>query len=164
MEAVLIREARAGDLKAINDIYNHYVLHSTCTYQTEPSSFEERQKWFEEHKPPYAVTVVEMDGKVVGWGSISRFHPRAAYGKTVENSVYLHTDWLGKGIGKTLLKDLIERTKKAGFHTIVAIISADQTPSVKLHQSLGFAQVGDFKQVGNKFGRWLDVVYWQLIL
>jgi phosphinothricin acetyltransferase len=164
MEGILIRDAQEADLKAINDIYNHYVLHSTCTYQTEPSSFEERQKWFGEHAAPYAAIVVVEEGKVIGWGSISKFHPRAAYGKTVENSVYLHPDWQGKGIGKAVMKDLIRRAKEAGFHTIIAIISADQAPSLGLHEKLGFVHAGEIKEAGNKFGRWLDVALLQLML
>jgi L-amino acid N-acyltransferase len=159
-----IREAVEKDLGAINDIYNHYVLNSTCTYQTEPSTLEEREKWFFEHKNPHVVTAAEIDGRVVGWGSLSRFHPRAAYGKTAENSVYIHPEWQRKGIGLALMKDLIERAKNAKFHTIIALISADQTPSIKLHEKLGFASAGEIREVGNKFGRWLNVAYMQLML
>jgi L-amino acid N-acyltransferase len=159
-----IREAAQADLESINDIYNHYVLHSTCTYQTEPSTLDERRQWFAEHGSPWVVTVVEVEGKVVGWGSLSRFRPRAAYGKTVENSVYLHPDWQGQGIGTAVLNDLVIRAKKNEFHTIVALISADQAPSLKLHEKLGFAHSGEIKEVGNKFSRWLNVAYLQLML
>jgi L-amino acid N-acyltransferase len=164
MVPINIREAAQTDLLSINDIYNHYVLHSTCTYQTEPSTLEERSQWFTEHSSPWVVTVVEAEGKVVGWGSLSRFHPRAGYAKTVENSVYLHPDWQGRGLGTLVLKDLIVRAKKNGLHTIVALISADQAPSLKLHEKLGFVRAGEIKEVGNKFGRWLNVAHLQLML
>ncbi len=164
MKDASIRKAVAADLEAVNDIYNYYVSHSTCTYQTEPSTSVERARWFEEHQEPYFVTVAELDGRVIGWASGSRFHPRAAYGKTIENSVYIHPEWLHKGIGKALLGDLIKRSKAAGFHTIIAIISNDQDPSIKLHKKFGFSHGGKINEVGNKFGLWLDVAYMQLML
>jgi phosphinothricin acetyltransferase len=164
MSSLPIRPALESDLAAINDIYNHYVVHSTCTYQTEPSTLEERTRWFAEHQEPYFATIAEINGEVVGWASLSRFHPRAAYRGTVENSVYVHPEHHREGIGRALLADLIHRGKDAGFHTIVALISADQVPSVKLHESFGFTPAGRVSQVGNKFGQWLDVAYMQLML
>ena len=91
---------RGPDLGAINDIYNHYVLCSTCTYQTEPETMEARRAWFEGHGEKHPVTVaVDAGGRVVGWGSLSAFHKRAAYGRTVENSVYVHPEGSGGGSG-----------------------------------------------------------------
>jgi len=160
----MIRLATAADLEAINAIYNHYVLNSTCTYQTEPSTVAEREAWFAAHGESHTVTVLEIDGQVLGWGSLSRFHPRAAYGQTVENSIYLRHDTLHKGLGSALLADLIERAKMLGLHTIIAGISADQTPSVELHRKFGFVEVARLKEVGYKFEQWLDVLYMQLML
>ena len=163
--AITIRLAAAGDLPAINEIYNHYVLRSTCTYQLEPETEEARQKWFEEHSPDkYPVTVAIHDGTVVGWGAISPFRPRAAYAHSVEASVYLRHDVHRRGIGKALLLDLIARAKAAGHHALMGGASADQTASIALQESLGFRRVGHFKEVGFKFGGWLDVVYYQLML
>ena len=162
--AVAIRPATESDLVAINDIYNHYVLHSTCTYQTEPETPEAREAWFAHHGPPHPITVALSGGGVVGWGSLSRFHPRAAYGRTVENSVYVHPDHQRQGIGRAILADLIERAAALGHHTIIAGIDAEQAPSVAIHAAHGFVQVGRLKEVGFKFGRWLDVVYMQKIL
>src|SRR5580704_11502720 len=133
MDPLSIRLAASADLPAINAIYNYYVLHSTCTYQTEPSTAEERAAWFAAHGPGYPVTVIEEAGEVVGWGSLTRFHARAAYRPTVENSVYLRHDRLGRGIGKLLLEDLIRRAQAEGYHSIIAGISADQEASVRLH-------------------------------
>ena len=163
--AITIRLATSVDLPAINEIYNYYVLHSTCTYQLEPETEEARQKWFEEHSPDkHPVTVALLDETVVGWGALSPFRPRAAYAHSVEASVYLRHDVQRRGIGKALLLDLIARAKAAGHHTLIGGASADQTASLALQESLGFQQAGYLKEVGFKFGRWLDVVYCQLML
>jgi L-amino acid N-acyltransferase YncA len=162
--AVRIRPAAWGDLGAINDIYNYYVLNSTASYETEPSTPAHRQVWFASHGPEHCVTVAERDGEVVGWGALSRFHPRAAYGRTVENSVYVRQDMQRQGIGSALLADLIERGRAVGHHSIVALIDGGQTPSIALHERLGFVQAGRLREVGNKFSRWLDVVYMQKML
>src|SRR5947207_7256403 len=164
MDGIPIRLAARADLSAINAIYNYYVLHSTCTYQTEPSTEAERLAWFEAHGPAHPVTVAERNGEVIAWASLSRFHPRAAYGQTVENSVYVRPDLHGQGLGKALLLDAIARAKQLGHHTIIAGISADQTPSVALHKSAGFVEVARLREVGYKFDRWLDVIYMQLML
>ncbi|HEY6167122.1 MAG TPA: GNAT family N-acetyltransferase [Verrucomicrobiae bacterium] len=164
MDAIRIRDATPADLPVINDIYNHYVLHATCTYQTEPGTAEERAQWFAAHGPKHPVTLAELDGRVVGWGSLSRFHPRAAYGNTVEDSVYLHHQWLGRGIGSALLADLIARAQRIGHHTIIGGISADQLASIALHAKFGFAKAARLREVGFKFGRWLDVVWMQKML
>jgi phosphinothricin acetyltransferase len=160
----LIRDARAEDLGAINAIYNHYVLHSACTYQEEPSTEQERAEWFAAHGPTYPVTVAEVDGVVVGWGSLSKFHPRSAYRKTVENSVYIRHDIQRRGIGSLLLADLIERAKFVGHHSIIAIIDSGQPGSLAIHERFGFEKVAHLRQVGIKFGRWGDVVYLQKML
>src|SRR5438876_4735756 len=107
-----LRLATAADLSAINDIYNFYVHRSTCTYQLEPESLEGRQAWFKAHPPEkYPVTVAEVSGEVVGWGSLSRFRDRAAYDGSVEASVYIHQDHHRRGLGRALLLDLLERAK-----------------------------------------------------
>jgi L-amino acid N-acyltransferase len=159
-----IRLATPSDLPTINAIYNHYVLHSTCTYQTEPETPDARAAWFASHGPAHPVTVAEIDGEVVGWGSLSAFHRRAAYARTVENSLYVRHDRHRRGIGRALLDDLVRRATDLGHHTIIAGISADQAPSIVLHDRAGFVEVARLKEVGHKFGRWLDVVYLQLML
>jgi phosphinothricin acetyltransferase len=153
------------DLPAINDIYNYYVPRSTCTYQVEPETLENRLVWFRNHPPEtYPVLVAEIDGKVAGWGALSKFRERAAYAPTAEASVYIHHEMHRRGLGKVLLKDLIERARAAGFHSIIGGTSADQAASIALQESLGFQRVGHLVEVGYKFGRRLDVVYLQLML
>ena len=162
--AALVRPATGSDLVAINDIYNHYVLHSTCTYQEAPESLEVRQQWFGRHGDLHPVTAAELDGRVVGWGSLSPYHLRSAYRRTVENSVYVHHQHHRRGIGALILQDLIVRARDLGHHAIIAGIDAEQTASAALHTRFHFEKVGHFKQVGAKFDRWLDVIYMELIL
>jgi phosphinothricin acetyltransferase len=163
----IIRLATADDLEQINAIYNHYVLHATSTYQTEPETAEARAAWFDHHGHRYPVTVAQSDESgsvIIGWASISPFHARAAYGRTVENSVYVHPEHCRKGTGRALLADLISRTRALNYHTIIAGIDAEQLASVALHERFGFQRVAHLREVGFKFNRWLDVIYMQLIL
>jgi L-amino acid N-acyltransferase len=160
-----IRLATVADLSAINDIYNYYVLRSTCTYQLEPETLAAREAWFRGHPPDkYPVTVAELDGQVAGWGSLSKFRDRAAYDPTVEASVYIRHDLHRRGLGRALLADLIERARQIGFHSILGGASGEQTASIALQESLGFQHVAHFQQIGYKFGQWLDVVFMQLML
>ncbi len=158
---IQIRAATSADLAAINDIYNHYVLHSTSTYQEEPETIEARRAWFAAHDNPHPITVATDNSELLGWGSLSPFHKRSAYRRTVENSVYVHPAHHRRGIGRLLLSDLIERAKSVGHHTIIAGIDAEQTGSIALHEIAGFKRVAHLKDVGYKFGRWLDVIYMQ---
>lgn len=159
-----LRPATRADLAAINAIYNYYVLDSTATYQNEPDSLEERERWFAGHGPEHPVLVALCDGEVVGWGALSRFHPRAAYLHTVEDSVYVHHLQRGRGIGRLLLGALVARARSAGHHAIIALVSADQEASLRLHAGCGFREAGRLREVGRKFAHWLDVVYLQLLL
>jgi L-amino acid N-acyltransferase YncA len=159
-----IRLARREDLTAINDIYNFYVNYSTCTYQEAPEPIEGRHAWFERHGTEHPVTVAEVNGTVVGWGSLSPYHVRSAYRFTVENSVYVHHEHQRRGIGDAILADLIVRARSLGHRTIIAGIDASQDGSVAIHSKHGFVMAGRLRTVGYKFERWLDVVYMQLIV
>jgi len=164
MDEVTIRLATADDLGAINDIYNYYVRYCTCTWQTEPETTEARAAWFAEHDAAHPVIVAEVAGAVVGWGSLSQFRGRCAYRNTVEDSVYVRTDMHRRGIGRVILADLIARARAAGHHTVIASISADQKPSIALHERFGFVEVARMREVGSKFDAWMDLVYLQLML
>jgi phosphinothricin acetyltransferase len=164
VQAATVRDVLPADLSAINDIYNHFVQHSTCTYQEEPESMEGRRRWFRHHGERHPVIVAEVDGQVIGWGSLSAYHARSAYRFTVENSVYIHHKHHRRGIGSLLLQDLISRARSLGHRAIIAGIDADQPASIALHGKFGFVEVGHLKQVGFKFGRWLDVIYLELLL
>jgi len=164
MADLTIRLATQADLSAINDIYNYYVLNSTCNYQEEPSSGAEREIWFIAHGPQHPITVAVSEGTIIGWASISPFRARSAYRFTVENSIYVRHDRQRQGVGNALLLDCIERAKALGHHTIIAGIDGEQAASVNIHTRAGFEQVAVLKQVGFKHNRWLDVVYLQKML
>jgi phosphinothricin acetyltransferase len=162
--AATLRPARRDDCAAISTIYNHYVVNDTCTYDEQPETLAARQEWFDHHGPLHPVLVAEAGGEVVAWGSLSAFRTRASYRHTVENSVYLRHDWHRRGIGTLLLRELIVQARKLGHHAIIAGISADQPASIAIHAKHGFVEVARLRQVGRKFGRWLDVVYMELLL
>ena len=159
-----IRLATFDDLAAINDIYNHYVHTSTCTYQEEPDTLASRTAWLAAHGAKHPVTVATFNGEVVGWGSLSPFRSRAAYRFSVEDAVYVHRDYHRRGIGRALLADLVVRAREQGHHSILAAIDDEQPASIALHAALGFEQVAFLKEVGYKFNRWLHVHYMQLLL
>jgi L-amino acid N-acyltransferase len=159
-----LRPATESDLHVINDIYNYYVLQSTCTYQEQPALLSDRLEWFQHHQEKYPVRVAECDGQVVGWSSLSPYRPRTAYRHTVENSIYVHHDWHGRGIGSLLLQDLIRKSRALGHHAILAVIDSRQTHSIALHEKYGFQRVGHLKHVGLKFGEWLDSIFMELLL
>ena len=164
MNDITIRLANIDDVPFINAIYNHYVDNSTSTYQVAREPDEVRLEVFKARTHLHPVTVAVHDDQIVGWGALSRHRPREGYDRTVENSVYLRPDMTRKGIGTLLMRDLIARGKALGHHTIIAVISADQTASVELHKTLGFKEVGYISQAGYKFDTWLDIVYMQLML
>lgn len=159
-----LREARTDDLDAINAIYNHYVEHSTCTYQETPEPIEGRREWFRRHDAAHPVIVAEVEGQVVGWGSLSAYHARSAYRFTVEDSVYVADAFRGRGIGSALLRNLIDRARALGHHAVIGGIDASQAASVALHTRYGFVEVGRLSQVGRKFDQWLDVIYMELLI
>ena len=162
--SLLIRDAEVTDLEAIDSIYNHYVERSTCTYQYDATTPEERLTWFREHGAEHPVTVAVHGDEVVGWGSLSSFRSRAAYRFTVENAVYVRHDLHRRGIGARLLDDLVVRAARIGHRTIVAGISAEQTASIALHRRAGFVDAGLMRAVGFKFDAWLDLVFMQRML
>jgi L-amino acid N-acyltransferase YncA len=160
----VVREATAADQQAILDIYNEAVLDSTASFDLEPRTWDEQQRWFEEHRAPYRVFVATAEGSVVAWGSLSPFRAKPGYRFTAEDSIYVHKDFRRRGIGAALLERLIEAAQSGGFHSIMALIDGDNTVSVRLHERFGFRPVGTFREVGFKFGRWLDVVHMQKML
>jgi phosphinothricin acetyltransferase len=159
-----IRTATREDLEPIRAIYNHYVQSSTCTFQTEPDAPEARLAWFLAHGPEHPITVMDDEGEIVAWGSLSRYNPREGYRATAESSIYVRFDRHRRGLGKALLVDLLDRARALGHHTLIAGIASDQEPSLALHRALGFVDVGHLREVGHKFGRWLDVLYLQKML
>lgn len=165
MDEPRIRVAGADDLPAIDAIYNHYVEHATCTWQYAPSPKAERRAWLDAHGEAHPITVaVDDGGAIVGFGSLSVYNQREGYRFTVEDTVYVHPAHHRRGLGRALLADLVERARALGHHSIVASISADQAASIGLHAAAGFVEVGRMRELGVKFGAWLDCVYMQKLL
>ena len=162
---VIIRSARESDIPALSEIYNHVILNTTAVYQYEAQTLEMRRAWYEaKMKDGYPVFVAEEDGKVVGFSSYGPFRAWAAYKYTVENSVYVANGQRGKGIGRMLMQPVIDSARSRGLHAIVSGIDASNDASVRLHEQFGFREVAHFKEVGFKFGRWLDLKFLELVL
>jgi phosphinothricin acetyltransferase len=161
---IIIRPATPDDLAAINAIYNYYVIHATCIWTTQPCSEAERKAWYPEHGPSMPVLVAEQGGCVVGWGALGSF--RAAYtaAGTLEDSIYVHHDFYRQRIGSQLLQALIEAARHLGLRSVLANISADQIPSIRLHEKFGFQKVAHLRDVGQKFDQRFDAIYLQLLL
>ena len=162
--SAIVRPATEADVPAILGIYNEAILHSTATFDIEPQTLEGRLRWFRETKHPHCVIVAEVEGGVVGWGCLRSFRARVAYRFTTEDSVYIHEDHRGRGIGALLLGELIGRAKKGGFHSVMAGMTEGNPASEALHRRFGFVEAGRDREVGYKFERWLDVVWMQLML
>ena len=157
-----IRQATEQDLPALLAIYNDIILRTTAVYDYEPHSIDMRRAWYKAKlEAGYPVFVAVSGGRLVGFSSFGPFRAWAAYQFTVENSVYVAEDQRGKGIGRALLPPLLEAARQKGLHTMVAGIDATNEASLRLHRAAGFQEVGTFREVGFKFGRWLDLTFLQ---
>jgi L-amino acid N-acyltransferase len=162
---VHLRSARSDDAEAIRAIYNLEVTTSTVTFDLEPRSLDDQRAWLAARSGAYsAVVAVDEDDEVVGFGSLSKYKDRPAYATSVEDSVYVRRDQQGKGVGRLLLAELLDTATKSGFHAVFGRIVGGHDASISLHASLGFEQVGVEREVGRKFGRWLDVVIMERLL
>jgi len=161
---VRARLATIDDAEATRAIYNLEVTESTVTFDLVPRTLEQQQAYLVARSGAHAVLVAEDDSDVVGFASFSPYRDRPAYSTTVEDSVYVRRDQQGKGVGTLLLGELVALARSHGFHTIVARIVGGHDASTALHRALGFEFVGTEREVGRKFGRWLDVDVMQLLL
>ena len=161
---MLLRLARLDDAAAILDIYNAEVLGSTVTFDLRARTLEEQREWLVARSGALAAVVAEVDGEVAGFASLSMYRDRPAYSTTVEDSVYVHADHRGTGLGRALLSEIVDVAVAQGFHTVMARIVGHHEASVELHRSIGFDVVGVEREVGRKFGKWLDVVLMQRML
>jgi len=161
---VEIRLATLDDAPATRAIYNREVENTTATFDLVGRTLVEQRDWITQRSGVLGVLVAEIDGVVAGFASLSPYRARPAYRTTVEDSIYVSETARGSGVGKALLKALIDLAGQRGFHTIVAHITGGSDTSVALHQACGFTIVGTEREVGRKFGRWLDVVIMQLMI
>ena len=163
---VTIRPAVVADAPAIVEIYNREVMQTTATFDLVPRTLEQQQEWITARSGAFAaiVAVDDRTRQVVGFASLSPYKERAAYRTTVEDSIYVHRDFGGRGIGKTLLSRLVEIARESGFHSVIGRIEASGDASRALHASCGFELVGIEREVGRKFNRWLSVAVMQKLL
>jgi phosphinothricin acetyltransferase len=159
------RLATIDDAEATRAIYNAEVVGSTVTFDMVPRSPEDQLAWLAEHRGAHpAIVAVDDAGEVVGFASVSPYRSRPAYSTTVEDSVYVRSDQRGQGIGRLLLTDLMTVAGAHGFHAVMARIVGGHAASIAIHTSCGFQLVGVEREVGRKFGRWLDVALMQRLL
>lgn len=162
--APVIRSVVPADAGAIADIYNSYITGTVITFEEEPLSASDMERRIAETTARFPWFVAETDGVVVGYACASPFRPRASYRFTAEVSVYLDPECTGRGLGTVLFERLLPALKETGLHTATAGITLPNPASVALHEMFGFEKSAHLKEVGFKFGRWLDVGYWLKLL
>ena len=161
----MIRLATIADVPEITAIYNHAVLNTTATADTTPVAVEVRLAWLADRQSQgLPVLVDEEDGKIRGWASLSLYNPRPGYRTTVENSIYIHPDHQGKGLGTAFLARLIDEARSLGKHIIIASLDSENHASLAIHAKFGFVERGRYPEMIWKFDRWLTVVHLQLTL
>ena len=161
MPAISIRPAVRTDLPRLTEIYNHYVVNTSVTFDIEPYTVEQRAVWFSQFGATgrYRLLVAEENGSVLGYSGTTRFRPKAAYETTVETTIYCAQEAVGKGIGSLLYSALFEAIKGEDIRRIVAGYTLPNPASAALHESFGFKKVGIFTENGRKFGRYWDVAW-----
>lgn len=160
----MIRAATIADAPAICQIYNHFILHSTATFEEEAISADEMARRIGAILPALPFLVAEIDGAVAGYAYATTWKPRSAYRHTVESSVYVAPGCAGMGLGTRLYQALLQALRGRGVHAVLAGIVLPNEASVALHEAFGFCAVGRMREVGLKFGQWLDVGYWECLL
>jgi len=154
---IIFRPAKPEDVTDINNIYNEVILNTQATFDLEPKTLEERVLWMNEHGEKHPVVVAELDKKVVGWAALSRWSDKKAYDTTAEVSVYVDINHRNHGIGKKLLDLITIEGRSAGLHCILSRITEGNEVSINVHVALGYKHIGIMKEVGFKFGKFLDV-------
>lgn len=162
--ALTIRTATGDDAAAIARIYNQAVAGTTATFDTELKTEEDRRTWLADRAPQHPVVVAVDDDGVVGWGAFLPWSDRCAYRSTVEMSVYVDEAHHRHGVGAALSGELLRRAPEIGIRAILARICSENTASLAMSRTLGFREIGTMHEVGNKFGRWLDVVMLELLI
>lgn len=156
-----IRPAAVGDAAAIAGIYNHYIVNTTITFEEEPLAEEQMARRMEQVMQSYPWLVWEEGGEVKGYAYGHAYHERSAFRHTVECAIYLHHGATGGGMGTALYRRLLDELAARGHHVAIGAIALPNEPSVRLHEGLGFVKAGQLREVGFKFGQWIDVGYWQ---
>jgi phosphinothricin acetyltransferase len=165
MSELLIRPFAPADVPAVTRIYGHYVRETVITFETEePSEAEMANRFDAIIGKKHPLLIGEIDGDVVGYAYASTYRPREAYRFTCEDSIYLAPSAVGHGLGGKMLARLLEESSKAGLKQMLAVITAERTNSIRLHEKHGFRMIGRYEALGYKFNRWLDNVHMQRAL
>jgi L-amino acid N-acyltransferase YncA len=161
--SVVLRPAQPDDLAAIQAIYAHHVLTGLASFEEEPPAVDEMRRRYQDvtgRGLPYLVA--EYATEVAGYGYCAPYRPRSAYRFSLEDSIYIHRDMVGRGYGKLLLNELIRRCAALGYRQVIAVIGdSGNAASIGVHEACGFLRVGTLRSVGYKFGRWVDSVFMQ---
>lgn len=160
----MIRSASKKDSREIVEIYNHYVETSIVTFETELVSGDDMGERIGNLVLFYPWIVYEHDDQIVGYAYLSSWKARSAYRNSAEVSIYVRPGMQGQGIGKALMRELIDRAEELKLHCLIGGIALPNSGSVGLHEKFGFEKVAQFKEVGRKFDKWIDVGYWELLL
>lgn len=159
----MIRPMTIEDIEKVLDIFNDAIINTTAAYHVEPQTLEEKRQWFlAKQKVNDPMFVYEENGEVIGFVTYSQFRSYEGYKYSMEHSVYVDKNHHGKGIGKILLQKIIDEAKIRGVKTLIAVIDSENIGSIKMHEKFGFYFAGRLKNVGYKFDKWLDIVYYQL--
>ncbi|MCT4598004.1 MAG: GNAT family N-acetyltransferase [Vallitalea sp.] len=157
----MIRNVQVHDAEDICNIYNYYIQNSVVTFEEDIITIDQMIERIQKISSKYPYIAYELDGQVVGYAYASTWRTRSAYRYCVESTVYVHRDYMSRGIGSKLYEELIRSLGKLEIHNIMGVIALPNPQSVKLHEKLGFYKAGHFKEVGRKFDKWIDIGYWQ---
>jgi len=161
----MIRDVTPADAARLAEIYNYYIAETIITFEYDAISAEDmQQRILKIHLKGFPFFVYEDNGEILGYAYLSNWRERVAYDITLETSVYLDKENKGKGIGSILYQELIDRSRKLNIHSLIGVVSLPNKPSQILHEKFGFDLVGNFRESGVKFGKLIDVEFWQLIL
>ena len=158
-----IRPGRESDMPGITDLYNDYVTNTIVTFDIEAQTVESRMDWFNNFAEtgPHRLVVAEEDGQIVGYASSSLLRPRVAYHSSVESAIYVRRDYIGVGLGRALYTELFTLLADENVHRVYAAVAVPNPESVRIHEAFGFKRVGTFNEVGYKFGRYVDVDWYE---
>lgn len=161
----LIRNYQKKDAPAILDIINKFILTTSHNYDYEPKTLEEVEMLFDEKiNDGFPVLIGEINGDISGYATFGKFRAKPGYDKTIEHSIYLNENAQSKGMGTEMMRQLIDIATENGYHVMIAGMDSENTGSYQFHERLGFKEVARFPEVGFKFGKWLNLVFMQLIL
>lgn len=163
----MIRDVKETDAQQIVSIYNYYIANSIITFDETPvdeKSMTKKITDISEKGYPFIVYEEEASGDIIGYAYVNNWRNHAAYRTTLEVTVYIMNGEIGKGIGSLLYKNLLERVRLLNVHSLISVLSLPNKESRALHEKFGFVSVGTFKEVGFKFGKFIDVEFWQLTL